>query len=105
MELNECMQMTLEGDILLSVTVNPGAKQTALIGYDIWTKSLKISVKARAEGGKANYALVHAMAEILQIPNKDLQIISGLKSKKKQIKIVNTNKQLIKNELNRIMRR
>ena len=71
----------------------------------MWTKSLKISVKARAEGGKANYALVHAMAEILQIPNKDLQIISGLKSKKKQIKIVNTNKQLIKNELNRIMRR
>ena len=42
--------MTLEGDVLLSVTVNPGAKQTALIGYDIWTKSLKISVKARAEG-------------------------------------------------------
>ena len=95
--------MTLNGDVLLSVTVNPGAKQTGLIEYDQWTKSLKISVKARAEGGKANYALIHAIAEILQIPTEDLQIVSGLKSRKKKVKVMNTNKQLIKSELNRIL--
>ena len=93
--------MTLNGDVLLSVTVNPGAKQTGLVEYDQWTKSLKINVKARAEGGKANYALIHAIAEILQIPTEDLQIVSGLKSRKKKVKVMNTNKQLIKNELNR----
>ena len=95
--------MTLNGDVLLSVTVNPGAKQTGLVEYDLWTKSLKRSVKARAEGGKANYALIHAIAEILQIPTEDLQIVSGLKSRKKKVKVMNTNKQLIKNELNRIL--
>ena len=93
--------MTLDGDVLLSVTVNPGAKQTGLVEYDQWTKRLKISVKARSEGGKANYALIHAIAEILQIPTEDLQIVSGLKSRKKKVKVMNTNKQLIKNELNR----
>ena len=76
--MNECMQMTLMV-MFLSVTVNPGAKQTGLVEYDQWTKSLKIIEEHKV-------ILVHAIAEILQIPTEDLQIVSGLKSRKKVIR-------------------
>ena len=52
MGFTDCLQTTLLGETLLSIHVVPGAKQSGLIEYDQWTKSLRIAVKARAEGGR-----------------------------------------------------
>ena len=96
MRFTDCLQTTLLGETLLSIHVVPGAKQSGLIEYDRWTKSLRIAVKARAEGGKANSALIHVMSEILSIPKQDIEIISGQKSRIKKIKVSNHDEQLIK---------
>ena len=77
MRFTDCLQTTLLGETLLSIHVVPGAKQSGLIEYDRWTKSLRIAVKARAEGGKANSALIYVMSEILSIPKQDIEIISA----------------------------
>ena len=68
MGFTDCLQTTLLGETLLSIHVVPGAKQSGLIEYDQWTKSLRIAVKARAEGGKANNALIYVISEILNVP-------------------------------------
>ena len=95
----DCLQTTLLGETLLSIHVVPGAKQSGLIEYDQWTKSLRIAVKARAEDGKANNALIYVISEVLNVPKQDIEIISGQKSRTKKIKIANHDEQLIKTAL------
>ena len=95
---------TLTGDILLDVSVNPGAKQSGILGYDQWSKTIKIAVTAQAEQGKANNALLHVIAELLKLPKQDLSIVYGMRSRKKKILIANQDIQLIKNALNRVLK-
>ena len=99
MGFTDCLQTTLLGETLLRIHVVPGANQSGLIEYDQWTKSLRIAVKARAEGGKANNALIYVISEILNVPKQDIEIISGQKSRTKKIKISNHDEQLIKTAL------
>ena len=100
----ECLQKTLTGDILLDVSVNPGAKQSGILGYDQWSKTIKIAVTAQAEQGKANNALLHVVAELLKLPKQDLSIVYGMRSRNKKILIANQDIQLIKNALNRVLK-
>ena len=100
----EYLQKTLTGDILLDVSVNPGAKRSGILGYDQWSKTIKIAVTAQAEQGKANNALLHVIAELLKLPKQDLSIVYGMSSRKKKILIANQDIQLIKNALNRVLK-
>jgi len=52
--VEECLQLTLSGEVLINIQVNPGSNKSGPIGYDQWTKRLKLAVRAKAEGGKAN---------------------------------------------------
>lgn len=99
LEFSECLQMTLKGEVLLMVTVKPGAKVSGVINYDKWTNSLAVTVRARAEAGKANNALIHIIAEILELAKQDIEIVNGLRSRRKTIKIINKDIQLIKRAL------
>ena len=94
---------TLTGDILLDVSVNPGAKQSGILGYDQWSKTIKIAVTAQAEQGKANNALLHVIAELPSYPSK---IVNRLRNRltKEKILIANQDIQLIKNALNRVLK-
>jgi len=94
-----CLQLTLSGELLINIQVNPGSNWSGPIGYDQWTKRLKLAVKANAEGGKANNAVIHTLSELLKVPKRDLDIVTGRKSRTKQIKISNQNIQLIKKAL------
>ena len=100
----ECLQKTLTGGILLHVNVNPGAKQSGILGYDQWSKTIRIAVTAQAERGRANNALLHVIAELLKLPKQDLSIVNGMRSRNKKILIANQDIQLIKNALNRVLK-
>lgn len=89
--------MTLTGQAILSVNVQPGAKREGIIGYNEWKGELKIAVKAIAEGGKANKALIHVISESFNLPKDAVEIISGLTSKSKKVKLSTTDITLIKN--------
>ncbi len=93
--------MTLTGQAILSVNVQPASKQEGIIGYNEWKGELKIAVKAIAEGGKANKALIHVISESFNLPKEAVEITSGLKSKSKKVKLSTTDIQLIKDIIER----
>lgn len=63
------------------VTAKPGAKHGRVERLD--ETHFKISVKAPADKGLANAAVIEALAGFLKIPKSRLELIRGSKSKQK----------------------
>ena len=101
LDVTKCFQMTLTGQPILSVNVQPASNREGIIGYSEWKGELKIAVKAIAEGGKANKALIHVIAESFNLPRESVEFTSGLKSKSKKVKLDTTDIQLIKGIIER----
>ena len=101
LDVTKCFQMTLTGQPILSVNVQPASNREGIIGYSEWKGELKIAVKAIAESGKANKALIHVIAESFNLPRESVEITSGLKSKSKKVKLDTTDIQLIKGIIER----
>jgi hypothetical protein len=47
----------------------------------------KVFLRAAAEGNKANIALIKAFSKYLNVPQKSMRIVSGLKSKEKILEV------------------
>lgn len=69
----------------LKIKVVPNAKATQIVeqapGF------LKIKLQAPAHEGKANQALIKFLSHHFKIPKSNIAIISGTKSREKQINI------------------
>jgi uncharacterized protein len=59
----------------LRLRVSPGATRAGVAGRhgDGW----KVRVAAPPEGGRANEALVRLLAEMLELPRRDIEIVAG----------------------------
>jgi len=68
----------------ITVHVVPGSKSFAIAGTDEWTDDIKIKLKNKANGGKANQELVSELGKIL---SAEVKIISGHKSRRKKLLI------------------
>lgn len=68
---------------LLSVIVQPGAKQTQVAGQH--AELLKIRVAAPPVGGRANDELLAFLARTLEVPKRCLRIVRGLSSRRKVV--------------------
>ncbi len=69
--------------VLLKVKVVPGSSRNRIAG--IWNGSLKVSVTAPPEKGKANHALIRLLADLLNVPANRLSIHRGETSPFKMI--------------------
>ena len=69
----------------LFIKVRPGAKENKVEEID---GGFKISVKEPAKEGRANKAVIKALAKHLGVSQSSIKIISGLKSKNKVVKLV-----------------
>ena len=72
-------------DSVLDVAVQPGAKRTELVG--LHDGALRIRVAAPALDGRGNAALCAWLAEQLGVPKRDVSILRGEKSRRKQLRI------------------
>jgi len=64
----------------LRVHARPGAKRDAIEGFKAEAdggNALKVAVRAKAEAGKANAAIVRLLAETWQVPRADFSLILG----------------------------
>jgi uncharacterized protein (TIGR00251 family) len=69
-------------DNRLKIIVKPNSPKNEIIGYD---NGLRVNIKAPAENNKANIEVIKFFRKITK---RDVNIISGLKSKKKVLKFI-----------------
>jgi uncharacterized protein (TIGR00251 family) len=78
--------LTADGDgVLLPVRAQPGAKRTGVVGEH--GGRLKVAVTAIAEKGKANEALVEAVAEAFGLRRSQVTLVSGQTSNQKVFRL------------------
>lgn len=71
--------------MLLQIKVSPRSKEDRIVGWHGGV--LKLRVKANAEKGKANAAVVDLLSRVLQVPKDDVSIRSGHTSALKTVQI------------------
>lgn len=69
----------------LTLTVKSNAKEIRV--ERVSDTELKVWVKAPAREGKANDAVVHAVAEYLGVAHSRVRVVKGQKSKKKLLEV------------------
>lgn len=69
----------------LSVYVQPGARETAIVGWvgDV----LRVSISAPPVDGKANEALIALLAKTLGVPKSGVRIQRGGSSRRKTMEV------------------
>lgn len=73
------------GGVVVRLRVVPGAKKTALDGYDPWKKSLKFKTIEPAEKDKANRSILDFFNSLL---GGKTALVSGARSKDKEILVL-----------------
>ncbi len=76
-----------EDGIIIPAKVQPNSSKEKVMGE--YAEKLKIAVTSPPEKGKANRAIVKVLAKWLNIKTSDIQIVSGEKSKDKEIFVRN----------------
>ncbi len=71
--------------LTLNIYVQPGAKQNSIAG--LHGESLKIRLTAAAIDGRANEAVVKYLATLFKVPQRQVKITQGQKSRWKVIVI------------------
>jgi len=72
--------------LVFKIQVLPGSSKNAIVG--VLGDALKIKLKAPPVDGAANKMCVGFFSKILKVPKSSIKIISGHKSKKKQIYVM-----------------
>jgi uncharacterized protein (TIGR00251 family) len=83
------MHLAEEGEVTLAVRVRPGAPKSAVTGI-LPDGSIKVSVAAQPEDGKANEELTRFLATELGVKKNDAVVISGGASRRKLVRITMT---------------
>ncbi|RMF44265.1 MAG: DUF167 domain-containing protein [Planctomycetota bacterium] len=68
---------------IIPVHAQPGARRTQVVGAH--GGAVKIAVRAKAEGGKANQALIDVIAKIMAVPKSSCEIIGGAAHRQKRV--------------------
>lgn len=90
MSASHYLQSTFDGAVTVDVEVQPGAKRQGILGVNEWRGCVSIAVRAQAQKGMANNAVLHVLSKAFDVPKDQLKIISGLTSRKKKIRIEST---------------
>jgi uncharacterized protein (TIGR00251 family) len=74
-----------DGGVLLQLSVMPNAKRTEVDG--LHDGALRVRLAAPPIDGRANEALVAWLAKSLGIPKRDVEMLRGESSRRKQVAI------------------
>ena len=81
----------------LHIKVIPSSSKDCIAGW--LEDTLKVKVKAPAEKGKANKAIIKVLEKTLNLPKGSIHITSGIKSSRKVIEIKCGNETIINKKL------
>jgi uncharacterized protein (TIGR00251 family) len=77
--------MTVKGMLTVSVRVHPGASREGVVLLP--DGSLDVRLRARAVEGQANAALLALLADRLGLRRREVEIVSGERSRQKRVRI------------------
>lgn len=86
--------------VQIQLKVVPGASSTALAGW--LGPALKVRVAAPPEKGKANAAVLELLARALNVPKRNVAIVSGSTSPNKIVEVVGVTDAELKELLSRL---
>ena len=72
---------TRQGTLVPVQAITEG-KEFAVVGFDEWSKALKVRLSEKAQKGKANQELARALGAIF---NAEVEIVSGERQRKKRL--------------------
>ena len=78
------------GNLMLTLYIQPGAKSSAVVG--LHGDALKIKLASPPIDGKANKALLQFIAAKFDIPLRKIKLIRGEKSRHKTIEIIESSR-------------
>ena len=103
MPLASCLQTTFEEGVLLNIVVQPGAHRNQIGEVNAWRSRLNVAVRAQAQNGMANKAILECLSTSLSVPHSSLSIVSGHISKKKTVKFDNISEKTLLEALREAM--
>lgn len=83
-DLTDCIKESKKG-VYLDLRVSPDSLEDKIEGVNRWRNNLEVDVEERAEGGKANKALVKLLADSLKMSENKIKIVKGKRSKQKRV--------------------
>ncbi len=86
-----------EEGVKISLFVQPNAPKSMIIGE--YNGHLKIKIKAPPVEGKANDTIMEFFSEVLDIPQRRIELLKGDKSKNKTLMIRNMKIEELKSKL------
>ncbi len=92
-----CLQAGGNGSVLLSLHVQPRASKNELTG--IHDGALKLRLTTPPVDGKANKAVISFLSKKLKVPKASIALRSGLKNRRKQLRISNLDEKTIRRRL------
>ena len=78
-----CISINRGGGLLLAIRAKPTGKRNRLA--NISGPALEVELAAKPQNGEANAELIDYLSDIFRIKKRDLQLISGDKSRDKQV--------------------
>ena len=87
MDANAAIRGTA-GGTLLFIEVQPGSASPGRLSYDRWRKRIRLSVRARAEGGKANEEVIERLAALLGAATANVQLTAGRTDRLKTVLVL-----------------
>lgn len=79
----------VEDGILVDIEVSPKSRKFEVVGYNPWRKRIEIKIQSAPKKGMANKEIIE---EFSKLTKSHVEIISGVKSQHKTIKIYNIGK-------------
>ena len=73
---------------LVEVDVQPGSKQSGVVGFEPWRGRLKVAVRSPPVDGAANAELVEIIAESLGVKSSRVSVEAGATNRRKTIAIL-----------------
>jgi uncharacterized protein (TIGR00251 family) len=80
---NDKFQLKSTNELLIELYIQPGAKVSQIVGCH--DGRLKIKISSPPVDGKANQEVVDFFAKLFNIARRDVELISGEKSRNKRV--------------------
>lgn len=72
-----------DGGILMAIRAKPTGKQNRIVSVS--GPALEVELAAKPQNGEANSELIDYVSDFLRVKKRDLQLITGMKSRDKQL--------------------